>query len=320
MYWRVPDGSVAFGSGNRFSICRPIGLMRFAGILLSGKQPGPPVLTLHASPCAARIGSLIQRTWPALLNVCEKSPARSSAVGMVLSCSVPGSVRGSRSCEKKKNSLSRLWLKSVPGTRTGPPIVHAVLSKRYGGLRAARGLARVALTPAIPRVGVELFIALVVRRGAVEITRAALGDDGDRRARAAAVLGLEVGRLDLDLRDRIERRRGVVARVRAGVLVGHAVVGEVERVLAVDGHAAHRSPARGVTRGRVDDAGQRLEAAHEVAAFQADVLDLAGGDRRGTLAARGLDLDAFRTATVTTSDRPPTSRRDGAQRHALGGR
>ncbi len=51
---------------------------------------------------------------------------------MVLSCSVPGSVRGRRSCEKKKKSLSRFWLKPVPGTSTGPPIVHAVLSNRYG--------------------------------------------------------------------------------------------------------------------------------------------------------------------------------------------
>ena len=108
----------------------PIALMRFAGILLSGKQPGPPVLTLHASPCAARFGSLIQRMRFWLSNVCEKSPERSRAVGMVLSCSVPGSVRGRRSCEKKKNSLSRFWLKSVPGTSTGPPIVHAVLSNR----------------------------------------------------------------------------------------------------------------------------------------------------------------------------------------------
>src|SRR5947207_943902 len=135
--------------------------MRFAGILLSGKQPGPPVLTLHANP--VRFGSLIQRIWPALLTVCEKSPARSSAVGMG-------------------------------------------------------------------------------------------------------------------------------ARVRGGILVGHAVVGEVERRLAVDRHAADRSPARGVARGGVDDTGQHLEAAHEVAALQADVLDLAGGDRRGTLAARGVDL------------------------------
>src|SRR5690349_23449938 len=47
-----------------------------------------------------------------------------------------------------------------------------------------------------------------------------------RSPRAAAVLGLEVRGLDLHFRDRIERRRGVVARVRAGVLVGHAVVRE----------------------------------------------------------------------------------------------
>ena len=100
----------------------------------SAKQPGPPVVELHASPCAASCGSLIQSRWPRLSTVCEKSPARSSAVGIVLSCSVPGSFLGSRSCEKKKNSLSRLPLKPVPGTSTGPPIVQAVLSNRYGAL------------------------------------------------------------------------------------------------------------------------------------------------------------------------------------------
>ena len=43
-------GSVAFGSGNRFSICWPIGLIRLAGILLPGKQPGPPVVDVARQP------------------------------------------------------------------------------------------------------------------------------------------------------------------------------------------------------------------------------------------------------------------------------
>ena len=72
----------------------------------------------------------MKRRRPWLSNVCEKSPLRSRSVGIVLSCSVPGSLRGSRSWEKKKNSLSRLRLNDTPGTITGPPNVHAVLSKR----------------------------------------------------------------------------------------------------------------------------------------------------------------------------------------------
>ncbi len=60
--------------------------------------------------------------------VCEKSPARSSAVGIRRWLSVPGSVRDRRSCDKKKNSLFRPLLNSVPGMSTGPPSVHAVLS------------------------------------------------------------------------------------------------------------------------------------------------------------------------------------------------
>jgi len=99
--------------------------MRLAGMMLPGKQAGPPVTTLHA-PEASGSRMLIRRPW--LSNVCEKSPLRSSAVGMVRVLSAPGSVRGSRSCDQKKNSLSRPRLKSVPGSSTGPPNVHAVLS------------------------------------------------------------------------------------------------------------------------------------------------------------------------------------------------
>ncbi len=62
---------------------------------LPGKQPGPPVFTLHGSPVS---GSRMCRSTPALLNVCEKSPLRSSADGMVL-FTRNGSVRGMTSNE-----------------------------------------------------------------------------------------------------------------------------------------------------------------------------------------------------------------------------
>ena len=116
-----------FGSGSSPRMACPIGLMRSAGITLPGKQPAPPVLTLHGRFDA---GSLMNCNCPWLFRVSEKSPARSLSVGMVSWRSVPGSVRGSRSCEKKKNSLSRFRLKVVPGSTTGPPRVQAVLLKR----------------------------------------------------------------------------------------------------------------------------------------------------------------------------------------------
>ena len=58
-------------------------------------------------------------------NVCEKSPARSSAVGIRRWLSVPASVRERMSCDQKKNSLLRPLLNVVPGKSTGPPSVQA---------------------------------------------------------------------------------------------------------------------------------------------------------------------------------------------------
>src|SRR5690606_1802673 len=138
------------------------------------------------------------------------------------------------------------------------------------------------LAPAIPRIGVERLVTLVVRAAAVELAAAALGDDGDAGTRTPAVLGLEVRRLHLDFGNRVEGRGRVVARVRARVLADDAVVGEVERGLPVDRHTADRSPAGGLAVARVDDAGQQLERAHEVASLQTEVGHLRGRDRRGS--------------------------------------
>jgi hypothetical protein len=85
--WRVkfesaPDpGPVeaTFGSGIMFSSASAFGSSRFVGMMLPAKHPGPPVVTLHAP---LESGSLINISRPLASKVCEKSPLRSSAVGM----------------------------------------------------------------------------------------------------------------------------------------------------------------------------------------------------------------------------------------------
>src|SRR5207344_895354 len=95
-------------------------------------------------------------------------------------------------------------------------------------------LSRRARHLAVVLVRVQRVVAFVVRSAAMPVLRATARDDGDRRAGAAAVLGLEVRGLHADLADGVQRGRRVVAAVRPGVLVGDAVVREVERRKAVD--------------------------------------------------------------------------------------
>ena len=122
-----PVGSVAFGSGNRLSsACAdrvdPVGRDDVAREARRAARR----CALHV-PGQLRVADE-QTAAPDVSNVCEKSPLRSSAVGMRRSFRPPGSVRCRMSCEKKKNSLLRPLLKSVPGISTGPPSVHASLS------------------------------------------------------------------------------------------------------------------------------------------------------------------------------------------------
>ena len=69
--------------------------------------------------------------------------------------------------------------------------------ERRLALRRLRG------TQNAPRVlvAVQRVVALVERRAAMKVSRPAACDDGDRRARTAAVLGLEVRRLHANLGD-----------------------------------------------------------------------------------------------------------------------
>jgi hypothetical protein len=75
------------GSGISFRSASAFGSSRFAGIWLFGKHPGPPVVTLHA---AVELGSLMKISRPFASSVCEKSPCRSSAVGIRYSRTCPG--------------------------------------------------------------------------------------------------------------------------------------------------------------------------------------------------------------------------------------
>ena len=145
----------------------------------------------------------------------------------------------------------------------------------------------------------------------MKVSRAAARDDGDRGAGAAAVLGLEVRGLHAHLGDRIERRRGEVAGVLPGVLVGDAVVREVERRPAVDGEVVHALPSRSFTVARIDDARKQLEQAGWIAPLEGDVVHRLARDDSGPRAVRGLHLyrlglygDGLRHAADVERNRP----------------
>ena len=212
------------------------------------------------------------------------------------------------SCDKKKNSLLRPLLKPVPGMSTGPPSVHAVVVERVERRLALGRLPESALLPAAELVAVQRVVALVVRGAAAEVLRPAARDDGDRRAGAAAVLGLEVRRLDADFGDRVERGSGVVAAVRAGVLVRDAVVREVEPPLRplID-RLPMLLPTRRLAVARVDDARQQLEHAGEVAPLERDVLDVVARDQARSAPPFVVCTCTASAWTVTVSATPPTS-------------
>src|SRR4051794_14680803 len=97
LYW--PPGPTVLGRGKRLSSFCPFGSIRFAGMML----PGTGVRV---------VGSRI------VTPDCEKFPARSRAVGKVFVLAADGMVSGKKSCDQKKNSLSRLRLNWVKGRST----------------------------------------------------------------------------------------------------------------------------------------------------------------------------------------------------------
>ena len=86
----------------------------------SWKQPAV-FDALHGSPVVK--SRMNGNGLPARSTLCEKSPARSRAVGTRLARSPTGSFRRCHSWLQKKNSF-RLSSLNMPGMNTGPPIVY----------------------------------------------------------------------------------------------------------------------------------------------------------------------------------------------------
>src|SRR5437016_6173882 len=86
------------------------------GMTLPGKQPAE----LLDEQVAFSVGSVIRTSELLLFSVLEKSPLRSSAVGVYLVCVPPFRNWPVFSCDQKKNSFFFCVLKTF-GMKTGPP-------------------------------------------------------------------------------------------------------------------------------------------------------------------------------------------------------
>src|SRR5262245_61853909 len=129
-----------FGAFCRLSIAWPSGLMQLivlpqfgllpaAGILLSGN--GCPVSGSKICPMLYVALAPV----PVVMYVCEKSPARSSAVGKLDRAVTVGRRLSANSCEAKKNSflLFVVRLSYTFGMTTGPPMLYAAMLTSYSG-------------------------------------------------------------------------------------------------------------------------------------------------------------------------------------------
>src|SRR6476620_4473729 len=100
---------ITLGIGSRLSIACPSGLMRSSGMTLFG----------NATPV---LGSMIGWMVPFVMRVCEKSPARSSAVGRLDRAVTLGRASSVYSCDTKKYVLLFIFRLSYTfGITSGPP-------------------------------------------------------------------------------------------------------------------------------------------------------------------------------------------------------
>src|ERR1035437_8213170 len=111
--------AVKFGSGKKLSNDWPTGLRRDAGMML----PGNATLLLFGSRTLIRV--------PLLLKLLEKSPTRSSAVGVYILCEPPVTNWPVYSWDQKKKSRF-LSVFQCLGMYTGPPMLYVSTLYRYG--------------------------------------------------------------------------------------------------------------------------------------------------------------------------------------------
>ena len=181
-----------------------LGSMRFVGMTLPGKQPSPPVRMLQVPE---RCGSRMKISRPCGSRVCEKSPRRSSSVGSAVEphaarAAAPAALRASR---RRTASCSSLLVEQ-PGSLTGPAEVEAV------GVEVVLRLLDVRRACSPRRVAFQASRRAVPVGAAAVVGAAALADDLDVRAAAAAELGLVGVEQHFDFGDGVEvdgrRNRG----------------------------------------------------------------------------------------------------------------
>ena len=139
--------------------------------------------------------------------------------------------------------------------------------------------------------GVEPVVAKKLVRAAVKFTRAALGDDVDERAGAAAEFGGIPGGQHFDLFDGIEARAGDGVGVAAVVHVVGAIDHEIRRARphAVDGLPRRReTEAERISR-RDGRPGKQLQKLRVIPAVQRDVVHLFAGNDPADVARERLD-------------------------------
>ena len=268
----------------------------FCGMTLPGKQPAPPVLTLHASR-AERVADEAQHAGVV---------SRLREVAVAFQRRRHGAAHQERIGPRQQvqrveeEQLVALLVERRARDEHRPAQRERRVVVAVARLRAQRrgAAGRVAGAPPVPGVLGQGFVPLEVRRRSAEPRAAALGHDDDVGAAGAAVFGLVVRGLNLHFRDRVERGGHVVGRAEPRVLAGDAVVRHPHQLVAepVDLRAEERIPARRVAHVGVDHARHALQQPQEVAAAQLRVLDLVGPDRARAFAAlrlgvqrRGLD-------------------------------
>src|SRR6185437_7779786 len=128
--------------------------------------------------------------------------------------------------------------------------------------------------------------------GAMEIGRAALGDDRNLRAGRAAVLGLIVRGKHPEFLDRVETNRGKLVAVVSGVHIADSVQSQVVLILpgAVGGDRSDTAMSGCLQIGISGNARCQSNKRQVAAPINGDALDLLAVKRLRALAAFGLQL------------------------------
>ena len=262
-----------------------------AGLVDPVRRNPPKHAAIGEAP--ARVGGATRQTRCVVLDVGEQVAA---AVDRLRE--VAGSLEGGRYAGQTLGHGIVPPLEFLAPEEEEPPLVRIERAGDVDG--TADGVAAVVaarfrfrrIRPVVePRVRVPIGAAAVPVARAMEVLRAALGDDLHLTADRAAVLGLVGVREDLELRDGVDIERRHVAAVVAGVDVGDAVDRHVVRVRALPVHGEAADCRRRLSaHSLLHDAGYERREGHERTLTAGDVLQRLAVECEGALAGRRLQL------------------------------